>query len=473
MEPFASALETASAIRRREVSPLEVLEACLARVDRLNPQLNAIIWRNDAEAREDAKRATDLVAKTDPVELPAFHGVPLPIKDLTPVAGWPTSFGSAAAKAEPSAQSDMVVDAFRRAGFVLTGASNTPEFGSITATENRRYGITRNPWDADRSPGGSSGGAGAAVASGMFPAAHGNDGGGSIRIPASCNGLVGLKVSRGRVPALVESWEGAAVEGVLTRSIADTAAILDQVVGPDPLAWYNAPALTRPLAQEVGAPTGKLRIAMADSTSLGLPVAPECIEAVHAAGRLLEQLGHTVEPAKIDLTPEELVIHFVNIVSVGLAGYDGLVDFEKVEPHNRNSYLQATTNVTGYSYLTSIRALQSVSRGIVAAWGRDFDVLLTPTMACEPYRAGHLIDLIQNNPEAYVGEVLPSVIFTAPFNVSGQPALNLPLHWSRGENPIPIGVQLVASPWDEAALIRLGAQVEAAAGWTDRTPPIS
>src|SRR5439155_8665848 len=195
--PSSPALELADALRSRELSAAELLDACLAAIDMLNPELNAITWRNDEEARAAAAEADRRLAAGGAAP---FLGVPLPIKDLTPVAGWPVTYGSQGAPAGPSAESELVVTALKRAGFVLCGRTNTPEFGLITVAENTRYGITRNPWDPTRSPGGSSGGAAAAVASGMFPLAHANDGGGSIRIPASYCGLVGLKPSRGRVP---------------------------------------------------------------------------------------------------------------------------------------------------------------------------------------------------------------------------------------------------------------------------------
>ncbi|MCW3028365.1 MAG: Amidase, partial [Solirubrobacterales bacterium] len=195
--PTSTALELAGALRRRELSAAELVDQCLAAVDERNPQLNAVIWRNDEEARAAAAEADRRLAAGE--EAP-FLGVPLPIKDLTPVAGWPVTFGSWGASEEPSKESELVVDALARAGFVLCGRTNTPEFGPITVAENLRYGITRNPWDTERSSGGSSGGAAAAVAGGMFPIAHANDGGGSIRIPAAYCGLVGLKPSRGRVP---------------------------------------------------------------------------------------------------------------------------------------------------------------------------------------------------------------------------------------------------------------------------------
>src|ERR1035438_3379177 len=213
--PDSPALELAAALRARDLSAVELLDASLAAVDERNPRVNAVIWRDDDGARTAAVDADRRLAAG---EQAPFLGVPLPIKDLTPVAGWPVTYGSHGAPAGVSEESELVVDALVRAGFVLCGRTNTPEFGVITVAENRRYGITRNPWDLSRSPGGSSGGAAAAVAAGMFPIAHANDGGGSIRIPASYCGLVGLKSSRGRVPRLAQSWLGAVVEGVVART---------------------------------------------------------------------------------------------------------------------------------------------------------------------------------------------------------------------------------------------------------------
>src|SRR5437763_8554815 len=254
------ALDLAAALRAREISSVELLEACLAEVDRLNQSLNAVVWRDDEAARAEARAADERLAAGE--EAP-FLGVPIPIKDLTEVHGQPVTYGSRGRSMEPwQGPSELVVDAFRRAGFVLACRTNTPEFGHITATENLRWGITRNPWDTSRTPGGSSGGAASATAGGMFPVAHANDGGGSIRIPASCCGLVGLKASRGRTPRRAQSWLGAVVEGAVTRTVADSAAILDAVSGPDRYAWYNAPAPDRPFRDEVGADPGRLRIGL-------------------------------------------------------------------------------------------------------------------------------------------------------------------------------------------------------------------
>src|ERR1700682_683837 len=242
--PSASVLQLADALRGGELSAIELLDACLDVVDRRNPELNAVIWRNDDDARAAANEADRRIAAGDPAP---FLGIPLPIKDLTPVAGWPVTYGSRGAPPGPSNESEPAIDAFLDAGFVLCGRTNTPEFGPITVAENIRYGITRNPWDPTRSPGGSSGGAAAAVAAGMFPIAHATEGGGSIRIPASYCGLVGLKPSRGRVPRLAQGWLGGIVEGVVTNEVADSAAVLDSIARWDPVAWYNATAPGPPL----------------------------------------------------------------------------------------------------------------------------------------------------------------------------------------------------------------------------------
>ena len=273
--PSTSALDLAAALRARELSAAELLEACLAAVDERNPELNAVVWRDDEAARAAARDADARLAAGE--EAP-FLGVPIPIKDLTAVAGWPVTYGSNAAPEGPSEESELIVESLLDAGFVLCGRTNTPEFGPITVAENDRYGNSLNPWDTSRSPGGSSGGAGAAVAGGMFPIAHANDGGGSIRIPSAYCGLVGLKSSRARVPRRAQSWMGAVVEGVITRTVADAAAVLDVTAGPDPLAWNNAIPPQRPFAEELAAAPGRLRIGLMAEAPLGIPTAPDCVE---------------------------------------------------------------------------------------------------------------------------------------------------------------------------------------------------
>ncbi len=465
MVDLSSAVATATAIRAKELSPVEVLESCLSRVDEVNDRLNAVIWRNDDEAMEAARAAADMVTRGDP--LPPFHGVPVPIKDLTPVAGWPVTYGSWGAPEGLSTESEIVVDALRNAGFILTARTNTPEFGPITVAENVRYGVTRNPWDTERTPGGSSGGAAAAVAAGMFPVAHANDGGGSIRIPASCCGLVGLKVSRGRVPARYTPWEGGAVEGVVTRDVADTAAILDVISGPDAGQWYNAPAPERPFLDEVGTDPGHLRVGMAEEAPFDLPIDEECTVATREAAASLEKLGHHVEPVRLDF-PDDFVPSFLNIVNSGLADYPG-VDWERTEPHIRANRLSAQA-VDSLAYVDSVHQLQRLSRQIVARWGRDFDVLLTPTMTIEPPAAGEVLRSVHEGGGGPSFEVLQMAVLTSMFNLTGLPAISLPVHVA--PTGVPIGVQLVSGPWEEARLLALSAQLEQEVQWTTRTPSI-
>ncbi|MHB8262671.1 MAG: amidase [Acidimicrobiales bacterium] len=465
---YSTAIEIAQAIRNRQVSPVEVMESIFARMDAINPKINAVIWRNDEEALAAAKAAADTVTRSDPEDLPPFFGVPIPIKDLSKVAGWPITYGSWAAPQEISQESELIVEAFQRAGFILTGRTNTPEFGPIPAAENDRYGITRNPWNPELTSGGSSGGAAAATAAGVFPVAHGNDGGGSIRIPASCCGLVGLKVSRGRIPILVNYWEGGAVEGVLTRDVASTAAILDATCGPDRGQWYNAPAPTRPFQSEVGADPGKLRIGLLEEAPLGLPMDPACVEAAREAASALEHLGHHVEPASLDITADFLPALF-NVLNSGLADYDA--DWEKAEPHIRANRAVAQ-GVDSLTYVRSVHQLQRLTRDMMAMWGNEIDILLTPTMTIQPPRAGEILAAVHAGAEsgAPALQVFQMALLTAGFNMSGQPAISLPTHMT--PDGTPIGIQLVSGPWEEALLLRLASQLEAALPWIDRRPPI-
>jgi amidase len=461
--PSTAALELAEGLRRRELSAVELLEACLAAVDERNPELNAIIWRNDADAMAAAEEADRRLAAGEDAP---FLGVPLPIKDLTPVAGWPVSFGSRGGPAGASRESELVVDALVRAGFVLCARTNTPEFGVVTVAENSRYGITRNPWDPARSPGGSSGGAAAAVAGEMFPIAHANDGGGSIRIPASYCGLVGFKPSRGRVPRLAQSWLGAVVEGVVARTVADSAAVLDAIAYFDPLAWYNAPAPARPFAQETDTPPGRLRIGLMAQAPLGMPTDESCSAAARETAEALEDLGHAVEEVDVPTISEEMIPPFISLTQAGLAEYEG-VDWSAVEPHIAHQR-RASHELGADDYVLAARTLELLSRRQVARWGRDFDVLLTPTSAILPPQAGAVLEAQHAAPDQPVPDVVASVAFTAFGNVSGLPAVSLPLHWT--DDDLPVGVQLTAGPWQEAALIALAAQLELARPWTDRRP---
>ena len=469
MDAFGSALEWAAAIRTREVSPSEAAETYLERIDRLDPELNAFTFRADDEIRAAARVATERVASTPAEELPPFHGVPLPIKDLNNVAGWPTSHGSNASSEAPVAADDVVIARFRAAGFIPFGKTNTPELGSISFTENDRFGATRNPWDPSRTPGGSSGGAGAAVASGMAPIAQASDGGGSIRIPASCNGLVGLKPSRNRVPNGVNAIEGFTTAGVLSRTVADTAAVLDVIGRPDPLSWYNAPPPAESFAAGARRDPGRLRIGVTAVPPLPMPVDPEVLAVHTATAELLAGLGHDVFEVSLTLPDiDAFVGSFTAVWNTASAGLP--LDPDRLEPLNRALRDQAI-ELDSHAYVAAVYATQMMGRTIVAPFGTDFDVLLTPTMTVLPPEVGSVWAGSDIDPVMALLNCFPMAVFTSVFNVTGLPALSLPLGWSTAG--LPIGMQFVAAPWQEISLLQLATQLEAAAPWADRRPRVS
>ena len=464
-----SALQLAAAIRSGEVSPTEALEDTLAAIEARNPALNAIVWLDEDDARRRAVAATERIAREGTDQLPPFFGVPLPIKDLYHVAGWPSTYGSPGASDAPVSDTSPVIERLIEAGFVLCGRSNSPEFGTITATENDRYGITRNPWDTERTPGGSSGGASAAVAGGMFAIAHASDGGGSIRIPASCTGLVGLKPARGRVVDATVSWEGAATQGVVSRTVADTAAALDVLAAPDPLAWWNAPAPERPFAAEVGADPGRLRVASSTDAPMGMAVDHECARAVERTLAALAEAGHEIVDARFEPHADEFVAHFAGVVNAGMSEYD--LDWDEVQPYNQAAR-RVAAGVDSLTYTSSIAALQRWTRLVNAQWGRDFDLLVTPTMAVQPPHAGQMLREITADPETTPLTVIQTVLFTSMFNMNGLPAISLPVHQA-ADTGLPIGAQLVAGPWQESRLLRVAAQVEQRLPWADRHPDLA
>jgi amidase len=465
MDPFDSAVDLASAIRKRGLSPVEVVEAYLDRIDRLDHFVGAFVWRNDEAVRAAARRAEKAIL--DGSDLPPFHGVPIPVKNLTQVEGQPATGGSWGISDAPRRVTEPVVTRLLSAGFLLMGRTNTPEAGLLTTTDNHRYGNTRNPWDTAYSPGGSSGGAAAAVAAGLAPVAHANDGGGSIRMPSSACGVVGLKPSRGRVPQLLMGWEHATVEGAITRYTRDAAALLDVLSVPDRLAMYQAPPPERPFADEIGRDPGRLRIGLLTDAPTGLPVDPECVAAAEHTARLLESLGHAVEPvAPRFYSGEAFVAYAQTVIDAALwaVPYD---QPELAEPHLRRRMERATTRHSGI-YTRAAALIQEESRAVVAQWGRDFDVLLTPTMACPPPRAGLVLDEANDNPDGLRVTETQMLSFTAVCNIAGLPAVSVPTHHSA--DGLPIGSQLIAGPWDEAVLLRVVSALEAIDDWTRRRP---
>jgi len=402
------------------------------------------------------------------------------VKDLgCPMAGEPHHQGNAALKAAGNRAS---VDAalytrFRRLGLVAIGRTNVPEFGTTITTEPAAYGPTRSPWDLDHSVGGSSGGSAAAVAAGIVAVGHANDGGGSIRVPASECGLVGLKPSHGRVsqaPAIGDGWAGATIDGVVTRSVRDTATVLDAIAGYEPGDPSIAPPPRRPYAHEVGAHPGRLRVGIAPA----MPDAvfdPQCTAAVEAAGALLESLGHEVEVAQpAALTDPEFPRHFVTIVAAAVAAdVDTLsswigrpMDATDMEADNA-AMAEIGRSIDAPTYLASVQWTHAWQRRMLAWWCDDgFDILVTPTLGVPPPPIGWLRD-----PEHGSERLTEILRTTAQFNISGQPAVSLPLAWSDGG--LPIGVQFVGPAYGEDVLIALASQIEVAAPWADRRPPIS
>ena len=469
---WKDATAQADLVRHREVSPLELVDAAIERIDRCDPVLNAVIHRRFPDARSQAA-----------VELPdgPFRGVPILLKDLgAPQAGEPYCEGTRFAKdaGYRAGRDSFLVQRFRQAGFVVLGRTNTPELGTTITTEPVAFGPTRNPWNIDHSSGGSSGGSASAVASGMVPVAHGNDGGGSIRIPASCCALFGLKPSRGRVskgPAGADSWNGFSVDHVLARSVRDSAAVLDEIAGYRPGDTYLAPAPARPFAQEVGANPGRLRVGLLDhSPQAEYRADPECSQAVRLAGRLLESLGHEVEMAHpASLGEPEFRRHFVVVVAtavaVALTEWSQLLGREiSVEEYEPVNSLLATLgrSTSGPDYLESVLWLEGFRRRTIAFWSEQgFDLLCTPVLAQPPARLGELSD-----PVLGLARETATLQFTSQFNVSGQPAASLPLHWT--PEGLPIGVQLVADYGREDVLIRVSSQLEEASGWLDRHPKL-
>jgi len=460
----------ADLVRRGELTPLELVDAAIARIERLNPELNAVVTPTFERARDAARG-----------DLPdgPFRGVPFLLKDLSAAwAGVRMTSGSAFLRDFVAPVDSVLVERYRAAGLVFLGKTNCPEFGFLPTTEPRLFGPTRNPWDPERTPGGSSGGAAAAVASGMVPFAHGNDGGGSIRIPASCCGLVGLKPTRARItqaPLLGDVMGGLVVDHALARSVRDSAALLDATAGPAPGDPYVAPPPARPYLEEVGADPGRLRIAWSATNPIGAPVHADCARAVEDAAALCAELGHEVEEAAPELDGALLYESFLAVWLAGHAwGIDGMARAtgrtpapEELEPLSWALH-RIGREVRAPDYLLAVTALQRIAR-VVAGFFAAHDVWLSPTLAQPPVPLGTLDPGSTDALDVFraASEFVP---FTPLFNATGQPAVSLPLHWS--PEGLPIGVQLVARYGDEATLLRLAARLEEARPWADRLPPL-
>lgn len=464
----------AEMVESGEVSPRELVEAAVTRAEAVNPTLNAIIH----EFYEQAAESADAVPEGKP-----FRGVPFLFKDLGAcLAGQPLNSGSRILKAlDFKAPLDTALALkFRDAGLVTIGKTNTPEFGIVPTTEPTAWGPTLNPWDLSRSPGGSSGGSGAAVASGIVPIAHANDGGGSIRIPASANGLVGLKPSRARVseaPYVGDSMSGLVSEFILARSVRDVAGVLDLVHGPEPGDPYAAAPPVRPYMDELRTDPGSLTIAVLTDSLTGDPVSPEIVETVEGMARQLEGLGHEIMTPELPVSGQEMELYetFITRWAAGVADTANTIEMilgrelvpDDVEPLTW-ALAERGRRESGAEYLSAVNRHQLLSRMVAGIYLGGVDLVMTPTLTDIPVPLGSFDDS-GPDPMAAMDRARGLCAFTGIFNATGQPAISLPLAVS--ETGLPIGIQFVAPIWREDVLIRLASSLEQALPWSDRRPP--
>ena len=464
------AIALAERVRSGDVKPTELLEVAIERAEAVNPTINAIVTPMYEEARREAQ--------TGPPDGP-FHGVPFLLKDLHALyAGVRTTYGSRLFKDFVPDHDSELVARYRRAGLVVFGKSASPEFGITTTTESVLFGQTKNPWNLEHTSGGSSGGAAAAVAAGIVPVAHASDGGGSIRIPASCCGLFGLKPTRARIPMgpdVGEGWSGMSANHVVSRSVRDSAALLDATHGPDLGDPYFAPAPARPFLEEVGADPGQLRIALQTRAFNNAEVDPDCVAAAEDAAKLCASLGHELEEAGLEVDAETFghatqVIIAANLRSVVMdraAALGRELAEDDLEP-GTHAMTNLVQSADAAEYARAIRTIHAVGRQVSHFLTR-YDVLLTPTMAAPPFELGRLA-LTNTDIPGFIASLGRTVGFTQLFNGSGHPSASLPLSWN--DAGLPIGVQVTGRFGDEATLLRLAAQLEAERPWFDRRPAL-
>jgi amidase len=467
---FLSATELAARIRDGSLTAREAVEAAVRRIEAVDPHIGAFV-------EVDAERVLAEADAIEPRDERPFAGVPIAVKSNTAVAGLCMNFASRFLAGHRPTHNAYLVRRLREAGFVIVGTTNMPEFGILPTTEPRHTGPTRNPWDTSRTPGGSSGGSAAAVAAGLVPLAHGNDGGGSLRIPAACCGLVGLKPSRGRVsrgPDLGDSF--LVSDGVLTRTVAETALLLDVLSGYEPGDATWAPRPAEPYTLAMRRDPGKLRIAMSLENALGVDADPEVVHGLHEAATLLRGLGHEVVEASPALPGPDSLDIFLQVFGPGIALGIGLgerlagrpPDDDEIEPMSR-AVLEHARSLPSTGYLTALAQLQLLARGAVAFFA-DYDLLLTPVLASRPLPIGELHGCGEEPLEDLrrSGTFAP---YTALFNVTGQPAISVPIGF--GEDALPTAVQLVGHPLGEETLLQVANQIEAARPWAGRRPALA
>jgi amidase/6-aminohexanoate-cyclic-dimer hydrolase len=458
----------AELVRNKQVSASELLDEAIARTAKIDPQINAVVVKH----YDYAQRQIDNGLPDGP-----FTGVPFLLKDLDILEGTRTTSGASIYKDNVADHTSTLAQRFLNAGVTIFGKSSSPEFGLLPTTESRLFGPTRNPWNLAHSSGGSSGGAGAAVAARILPVAHASDGGGSIRIPASASGVFGLKPTRARNPLgpdRGEGWAGFSCAHVLSISVRDSAAMLDAIHGPEPSSPYVAPAPERPFLDEVGRDPGRLRIAFTDKSPYGEAVDPEIAAATREVASLLAGLGHHVEQRAPDLAADPAVV-MTAIVSVSMAFNVRVAeqrfgramterDFEILTL--ASAYNGQTTTAT--DYVAAQLAAFQISRGL-ATFFAGCDVFLCPTLCLPPLRIGELNTMSEDlsHIPPMLRRYMPA---TSMFNMSGQPAMSVPLAWNSAG--LPLGMMFAARFGDEATLLRLAAQLEQERPWKGKLPPV-
>lgn len=471
--PTLDATDLAALVSKGEVTAAELVDEAIARIERHNPELNAVVHRMDEEARATAR------AELGPGRDGPLRGVPMVLKDLLgDYAGVPTTSGSRFLRGHKAVADSELVMRYKRSGLIAVAKTNAPELGLLPTTEPHAYGPTRNPWNTAHSTGGSSGGSAACVAAGIVPVGHANDGGGSIRIPASCCGLVGLKPTRGRNPLgplLGDVMSGLVAEHVVTRSVRDSALVLDCTAGPDIGDPYWPPPAERLYEDEIGRDPGTLRVAFWKEPFGPSAADPECQAAVDGTARLLADLGHQVEEAMPPVDAAMITDAFLTVWAAGCAAtIEGLALTTGRKPEQGLfepmtwAFYQRGQQVTAARYMTAITMLQLVGRQM-GRFFEDHDVWLTPTLGAPPIALG-VIDGNETDVEKAMALLTGYVPYTPVFNATGQPAISLPLHESAAG--LPVGVHLAGRLGDEGTLLCLAAQLEQARPWADRRPQV-
>ncbi len=470
VDPFTPATELAEMVRLGKVRPTGLATMYLERIEALNPKLDAYLTVCADEAMDAARSVEAAIDRGD--ELPPFAGVPISIKDLNDTRGVRTTYGTREWHDRVPEHDDAVVARIRAAGFVILGKTNTPEFGKKSISENPAYPPARNPWDTGRTPGGSSGGAAAALAAGLCPISQGSDGGGSIRIPASLCGVYGIKPSRGRVTTSPRLADPHAINGPITRTVADAAALLDVMAGADVGDDWSAPPPVRPFADEVGRDPGHLRVALTvDPFIADTEVTPDAVAATRSAADLLASLGHEVVDAAPpwDLVVAEQVVNVFAVEAATNALDPGFPSLESLDVPTR-ALVAMGQAVSATTYVAARRALHDMSRG-AHEFLEQFDLLLTPTVPIPPLPVGAFDDNSELSEWDALMRSRALAAFTPIANLIGSPAVSLPL--ATDSLGLPVGIHLVAGLNREALLLRVSAQLESAAPWRHRRPPVS